>query len=122
MKKITVATAAVAAVAGPLVALGLSTGMAHADNTNNPSTKDSQGFGVTNVIHNMDDGHNGIGVYRSDQSQPDPNTVKDVCGSACVDLQGNPDAPGYNGPISNKGGNKDFLNGNKVEPQTKAKP
>ena len=103
-----VAGSALAAGLGVAGLLGSAT--AFADVTNNTTTNDSNGYGVTNAIHNIikPAGGHGVGEYRngSDPNQAPANTTKDACGSACIDTQGSPTSPGVFGPISNAGGKK----------------
>ena len=92
MKKYFIIAGAIAALVVPSAAL--------ADVTNNPSTNDGQGFCVVNHMKNgFNDGFNGIGHLRSQQSGKEissqaGNRVPDVC----TDRQGDW------GPINDKNG------------------
>ena len=93
------AGSALAAGLGVAGLLGSATAFADASanateaTSTNPTTQDAMGFGnVNHMSGGWNDGFNGIGHLRSDQTQPDPNTfagtnrVKEAC-SACVSFQ-----------------------------------
>jgi uncharacterized membrane protein len=114
-------------VTGSILAAGLGVaglfgaGPAFADVTNNPTTNDAHGFGIANHIANFNGDHNGIGWIRSEQTGAQISAGGGADGAYAADPntvlgQGNPDS--RFAPISSAGG-KD---GNKVVPQTKAKP
>jgi hypothetical protein len=125
-------------VAGSVLAAGLGVagllgaGAASADVTNNPSTNDSNGFGITNYMKNgpveggpthndLDQAaagvvdRNGIGWVRSTQTGATISANTGVKGREANDgrgvndivaAQGNPDTPARDGSISNAGGKK----------------
>jgi hypothetical protein len=112
--------AAASVLAAGLGVAGLvGAGAASADNTDNPTTNDSNGYGITNHMKNgfTEDGPtfnndlNGIGHIRSTQTGAEVSADRGVRGrdadvNGIVTHQGSPTEPADFGPISNAGGKK----------------